>query len=216
VSVQNLRRYGILGGTFDPPHLAHLVLAQEAFIQLALDRVWFVPAGVPPHKIGQEHTPADIRRVLVELAIAGDERFGLSAVELERPGPSYTVDTLGELRRQWGPATWISLILGWDMVAYLPQWHDPAGLLAAVDQIAAVARPGYAATGEELDRLALALPDFARKIRVISAPQMSIAATTLRERVAAGQSIRYLVPDPVREYIQEHALYQRRITGEQL
>ena len=214
MSVQNPRRYGILGGTFDPPHIGHLVLAQEAYIQLALDRVWFVPAGQPPHKMGQEQTPADIRRTLVELAIAGDKRFGLSTVELERAGPSYTVDTLGELRRQWGPATWIGLILGWDMVAYLPHWHDPAGVLAAVDQIAAVPRPDYSTSSEELAQLAAALPDFERKVRVISVPQLSVAATMLRERVADGESIRYLVPDPVRRYIQKHALYQRRITGE--
>ena len=136
-------RYGILGGTFDPPHLGHLVLAQEVFARLGLDRVWFVPTGSPPHKVGQRITAAEHRRAMVELAIAGDARFALSTVELERAGPSYTVDTLRLLRATWGEASRICLVLGWDMLLYLPSWHDPRGVIAAADEIAAVHRPGF-------------------------------------------------------------------------
>ena len=114
-------RYGILGGTFDPPHLGHLVIAQEAFVRLNLDRVWFLPAGEPPHKARRTISPAADRLAMVERAIAADERFAVSTVELERPGPSYTVDTLRELRALWGPNAWMVLILGWDMLEYLPK-----------------------------------------------------------------------------------------------
>ncbi len=206
--VQKAARYGILGGTFDPPHLGHLVLAQEAYVHLSLDKVWFVPAGQPPHKTDATLTAAEHRRGLVELAIAGDERFGLCTVELRRSGPSYTVDTLRQLRAEWGPATWVCLILGWDMVSYLPYWHDPSGVLDQVDQIAAAHRPGHQASNEELVRLASDLPNFERKVTVFPVPQLDIAATVLRERVAAGQPIRYLVPDGVRRYIEEYDLYQ--------
>jgi nicotinate-nucleotide adenylyltransferase len=206
--VQRSVRYGILGGTFDPPHLGHLVLAQEAYTALSLDKVWFVPAGQPPHKMGETHTAAAIRRHMVELAIAGDERFGLCTVELLRAGPSYTVDTLRELRATWGPQVWICLILGWDMVSYFPNWHDPSGVLDQVDQIAAAHRPGYQVSDEELAGLAREIPDFLLKVKVFSVPQVDIAATMLRERVATGQPVRYLVPEAVWEHIEEHGLYQ--------
>ena len=125
-------RYGILGGTFDPPHLGHLVLAQEVHARLGLDRVWFLPAGVPPHKTGRAVSPAADRHEMVQRAIADDERFALSAVELTRPGPSYTADTLEQLREQWGRHAVLHLILGWDMLMYLPNWHAPERVLAAL------------------------------------------------------------------------------------
>jgi nicotinate-nucleotide adenylyltransferase len=206
--VQKTVRYGILGGTFDPPHLGHLVLAQEAYTALSLDKVWFVPAGQPPHKLQTTHTSADLRRDLVELAIAGDERFGLCTVELARAGPSYTVDTLRQLRTTWGPEVWICLILGWDMVSYLPNWHDPSGVLDQVDLIAAAHRPGYQVSDEELAELAQRFPDFLVKVKIFPVPQIDIAATVLRQRLAVGQPVRYLVPETVRKYIEEHGLYQ--------
>ncbi|MGO8948708.1 MAG: nicotinate-nucleotide adenylyltransferase [Ktedonobacterales bacterium] len=208
LGVQRMLRYGILGGTFDPPHLGHLVLAQEAHTQFSLDKVWFVPAGQPPHKQEVTHTPAPERHKLVELAIAGDERFGLSTVELRRAGPSYTVDTLRQLRSTWGPDTWVCLVLGWDMVSYLPSWHDPSGVLEQVDQIAAACRPGYQTSDEELVQLGIDLPNFNRKVTIFTVPQLDISATVLRERVADGRPLRYLVPDAVRHYIEEHDLYR--------
>ncbi len=215
VGLRKTVRYGILGGTFDPPHLGHLVLAQEAYSVLSLDKVWFVPAGQPPHKGGASVTLASHRRKLVELAISGDDRFGLCTVELRRSGPSYTVDTLRQLRTAWGPDIWICLILGWDMVSYLPNWHDPSGVLQQVDQLAAAYRPGHQANTDELAELSRILPDFERKVKVFPVPQLDIAATTLRERVAAGRPLRYLVPDAVRQYIEEHGLYRTAQCGEE-
>src|SRR5512146_1007835 len=126
-------RYAILGGTFDPPHIGHLALAQEAVARLRLDRVWFMPAAAPPDRRGRVGASARGRAAVVELAIARDERFGLDRADLDRPGPSYTVDTLDILRARWGPEAWIGFILGWDMLLYLPEWHDPAGVLARLD-----------------------------------------------------------------------------------
>lgn len=209
-------RYGILGGTFDPPHLGHLVLAQEVFARLRLDRVWFVPAASPPHKAGQRITAAEHRQAMVELAIARDPRFALSTVELERAGPSYTVDTLRMLRTRWGEDTWICLVLGWDMLLYLPHWHDSRGVIAATDQIAAVHRPDFGGSPGALAELDVALPELRPKLALVAAPQLEIAATTLRERVASGLPIRYLVPDAVCDYIEAHGLYAvPESTGEQ-
>ncbi len=207
-SVHADARYGILGGTFDPPHLGHLVLAQEIFTRLRLDRVWFVPTGSPPHKAEQRITAAEHRRTMVELAIADDERFGLSSIELERAGPSYTVDTLRLLRTQWGDVR-ISLVLGWDMLLYLPFWHDPRGVIAAADEIATVHRPGFGGNSDELEQLVAQLPELRPKLTLVAAPQLEIAATALRERVATNLPIRYLVPDAVCEYIEANELYRR-------
>ncbi len=206
--MQKRPHYGILGGTFDPPHIGHLALAQEVYVRLALDRVWFMPAGTPPHKAGREISPAHHRRAMIERAIADDPRFGLLTIELERAGPSFTSETLGLLRQQWEPSTAITLILGWDMLAYLPQWHDPAGVIAAVDQIAAVHRPGFAAQPAELEQLEAQLPGLTQRLVVLPAPQLDIAATSIRERVALGWPIRYLVPDAVCHYIEDQRLYQ--------
>ena len=202
--------YGILGGTFDPPHLGHLALAQEVYTRLALDRVWFVPAGQPPHKAGHEVSPAGDRRAMVELAIAGDSRFGLSTVELERAGPSYTSQTLELLRAEWGDAARMVLILGWDMLAYLPHWHEPEQVVARADQIAAVHRPGVAAPEGELARLDALLPGLAQKLVVLPAPRLEIASSELRARVADGLPVRYLTPAAVADYIALRGLYRDR------
>lgn len=199
-------RYGILGGTFDPPHVGHLALAQEVYARLALDRVWFVPASQPPHKAGKPISPASDRLAMVELAIAGDERFAVSTLELERAGPSYTADTLEELRGQWSGAELV-FMMGWDMLTYLPQWHAPERVVAAVDTLAASHRPGVRVAEDEIGRLASLVRGLREKLIVLPAPQLDVAGTTLRERVASGLPIRYLVPDAVRLYIEEHALY---------
>jgi nicotinate-nucleotide adenylyltransferase len=202
------KRYGILGGTFDPPHIGHLILAQEAYVRLGLDRVLFIPTGVSPHKLGQPVTPAIHRVAMLERAIAGDVRFGLLTLEVERPGPSYTVDTLRELRAQWGLEIEIALILGWDMLLYLPQWRDPAGVVASVDEIVAVHRPG-ADSGDALDDVFERLPDLRGKLRTLSFPQLEISSTEIRERVAQGLPVRYLVSDVVSGYISAQGLYSR-------
>jgi len=205
----------VLGGTFDPPHIGHLALAQEVYARLGLDRVWFLPTGSPPHKQGQPTTPGEQRRAMVERAIAGDERFALCDMELMRAGPSYTVDTLRLLRDEWGAATHITFIVGWDMLAYLPQWHDAPGVLASLDQLAAVHRPGFVAEDEaqlQLERLETQLPGLRAKLMLLPIPQLEVSSSELRERVAAGLPIRYLVPDAVRAYIAEQGLYRSSVS----
>jgi nicotinate-nucleotide adenylyltransferase len=200
------QRYGILGGTFDPPHIGHLILAQEAYVRLGLDRVWFIPTGVSPHKLGQPVTPAIHRVAMLERALVSDTRFAWLTLEIERPGPSYTVDTLRELRTQWGPEVEIALILGWDMLLYLPHWRDPAGIVASVDEIVAVHRPG-ADSRDALDEVFEHLPDLRGKLRTLLFPQLDISSTEIRERVAQGLPVRYLVSDVVSGYISAQELY---------
>jgi nicotinate-nucleotide adenylyltransferase len=199
-------RYGILGGTFDPPHIGHLVLAQEIHARLELDRVWFVPANQPPHKVGKPISSAVDRLAMVQLAIVGDDRFAVSTLELGRSGPSYTADTLEMLRAQWSGVEMVFL-MGWDMLVYLPQWYAPERVVAAVDTLAASHRPGVRAAEDEIERLAARVPGLREKLIVLPAPQLDVSGTSLRERVASGLPIRYLVPDTVRRYIEEHALY---------
>src|SRR6516162_6617568 len=165
-------RYGILGGTFDPPHLGHLVLAQEVYARMGLDRVWFVPAGEPPHKARQSISPAADRLARVERAIASDDRFAVSTIELERPGPSYTVDTLRELRTLWGSDAWMVLILGWDMLEYLPKWRNAEEVIRRTDQIAAVHRPGFLADASDVARLEEQFPGLQSKVVLVPGPQL--------------------------------------------
>lgn len=199
--------YGILGGTFDPPHLAHLIVAQEVHARLALDRVYFVPAGLPPHKRGRVISPAADRSAMVERAIAGNPVFALSRVEVERAGPSYTSETLALLRVQWPPETKITLILGWDMLLDLPHWRDPAAVVRQATQLAVTHRPGYEANPAQIAELAAGLPELPHKLALVPVPQVAFSATDARARVAAGLPIRYLVPDAVAAYIAERGLY---------
>ena len=199
--------YGILGGTFDPPHIGHLALAQEAFAQLSLDLVWFVPTGDPPHKPGRPISPAVDRLAMTRLAVAPDKRFAVSEVELTLPGPSYTVHTLSVLRQTWDPKVEITLILGWDMLLYLPQWRDPNGIVAAVDRCAAGRRPNYPVESASIDGVVAQVPGLRDKLTILSGPLLDISASNLRVRVASGLPIRYFVSDAVRSYIQEHHLY---------
>lgn len=207
-------RYGILGGTFDPPHLGHLILAQELYVRLGLDRVWFIPAREPPHKAGRAVTPAADRLAMVELAIAGDVRFACSPVELHRPGPSYTVETLRELRAAWAPSVELYFVLGWDMLLYLPNWREPEGVLAALDGLVAVHRPGVEPQPQDqpeaLAALEARLPALREKLILLPMPQIELSSSMIRERVACGLPIRYLVPDTVCQYIEQHGLYRPR------
>lgn len=201
-------RYGILGGTFDPPHLGHLVVAQEVYVRMGLDRVWFVPAGRPPHKPQRSISPAADRLAMLERAIAADDRFAVSTIEMERPGPSYTVDTLRELRALWGDDAWMVLILGWDMLEYLPKWHDAEGVIAGADQIAAVHRPGFVADDGDIARLETQFPGLRAKLELVPGPQLAISGTEIRARVAQLLPVRYLTPDAVASYIEMQSLYR--------
>ena len=201
-------RFGILGGTFDPPHFAHLFIAQEALARLGLDRVYFVPAGEPPHKMGRQISDSSHRLAMLERAIAGNAGFAITTIELGRPGPSYTVDTLAQLRAEWGPQSELAFILGWDMLLDLPHWHQPRQIVRALDWVVAIHRPGYDAEWSDDEAIMSALPGLSAKLIRLPIPQLGISATDLRSRVASSLPIRYLVPDSVADYIAEHGLYR--------
>ena len=197
-------RIGVIGGTFDPIHFGHLIVAQEACSRLDLAQVVFVPAGQPPHKLARAITPAWHRIAMVGRAIAGNDCFALSRVDADRAGPCYTVDTIGLLQEAWGREAEIHFLIGSDSLADLPTWYQPQRLLELCT-IVAVARPGYP---PDLDRLERHLPGAASRVALLDAPTLDISATEIRERVRQGRSIRYLVPDSVAQYIETQQLYR--------
>lgn len=208
-------RIGVFGGTFDPIHMAHLVIAQEALAQLALDRVLFIPTGQPPHKASRAISPAKQRQAMVARAIASDPRFALSTVEMERAGPSYTVVTLAQLHATWPTTVALFLILGGDMVYDLVHWHEPAGIVRQVAGIVAIQRPGYPFTNAALAQLEAQVPGLSARIMPIDAPQLAISSTLIRERVAQDLPIRYLVPDDVADYISAEGLYHGAVAAKE-
>jgi len=187
-------RIGIFGGTFDPPHLGHLVAAQEAFEHLRLDRVIFVPAAKPPHKLKQAITRAQTRLEMVRAAIAADARFGADDTELKREGPSWTVDTLRELKAR-DPAAELFLLIGADQVRDFPSWREPAEI-QRLATVVLLAREGVDAP-----------PEGMRPGAVVRLPRLDISGTELRRRVQAGEPVRYLVPDAVESIILRERLY---------
>ncbi len=192
------RRIGLLGGTFDPVHNAHLALGRAALDALALDELRWVPAGTPWQK-ARVVTHAEHRVAMLQLALAGEPRFTLERCELERPGPSYTLDTVRELQQREPGATWF-LVVGQDQYTNLPTWHGWQDLLSRVT-LAVAARPGATpATDARLQGLTPC---------VLPLPAMDIAASALRQRVAGGQSLDGWVPPAVARYIDQHALYLR-------
>ncbi len=193
-----MARVGLLGGTFNPPHLGHLVCAQEAYVQLGLDRVLLVPTGVPAHR-GAPAAPAAVRLRLAVAAARTDPRVFTSRVEVDRAGPSYMVDTLRELARQY-PGRPLVLLLGADQLARLGTWHE-AEQIPRLAQVAVAPRPGVVVEG--LDRA---------RVERVDMPLIDVSSTMIRARVAAGRSIRHLVPDPVRELIERESLYRGETT----
>jgi len=206
------RRIGILGGTFDPVHYAHLAIAQEVYCALQLGCVLFVPAGSPPHKGGEQVTAVGQRVAMLSLALRSNPHFALSLVDVERPGPSYTVDTLRLLHREWGPQVHFYLIIGGDSLQDLPTWHDPGGILEQATLVA-LTRPGYPAVDAARTALLARLPTSCGRVLTVEGPQLDLSATRLRQRVAAGRSVKYQTPDEVVEYISRHRLYQQRGGG---
>lgn len=196
-------RVGILGGTFNPPHVGHLVCGQEAHRELDLDRVLLIPARDPPHKPVEAEPGPEHRLELCRLAVAGDERFAVSELELRREGPSFTVDTLNMLTSQ-APTDELVLILGGDIAAGLPLWRDPERVL----ELATVAIAKRRGTSKEEIRSALSGLRGGERAKFFKMPPIGISSTMVRRRVAAGQPIRYFVPEPVREYIERHGLYE--------
>ena len=195
---------GVLGGTFDPVHNGHLIVAEEARARLNLARVLFVPAGQSWLKQDSPISPAEHRVNMVRLAIADKAYFKLSTMEIERPSPSYTVDTIAELQAQLGAGAQLFFILGWDSLAQLPQWREPSQLITMC-HLVAVPRVGYPAPN--LKKLDAILPGLSQRVMVMDKPRIDINASQIRERVARGLSIRHLVPEPVNRYIKEHKLY---------
>jgi nicotinate-nucleotide adenylyltransferase len=195
-------RVGVLGGAFNPPHTGHLVCAQEALIQLELDKVVFVPVGQAPHRELEGDPGAEERLEMVELATADDERFEVSRAELDREGPSYTSDTLRALREA-APDEELFLILGGDQASTLATWHEPEEVLALAT-VAVVERISWSrqAIGIKLGRL-----QGERGIRYLEMPIIQISSSSIRRRAAEGKPIRYLVPDKVAAYIESNGLY---------
>jgi nicotinate-nucleotide adenylyltransferase len=198
-------RIGILGGTFDPPHFGHLRLAEAALTQLSLDKVLFAPAGVQPLKQDLPATAPEHRARMLELAIADEPRFTLSRVDLDRPGPHYTVDLIAIIEQQYsGAALWF--IMGEDSLADLLRWRDPARLIQ-LTRLAVLRRPRYEPDWAALDR---ALPDLRARIDWIEHEEINISASDLRRRVRAGQSIAAFVPACIIDYLVTHRLYADR------
>ena len=195
---------GVLGGTFDPVHKGHIVVAEEVRARLKLAEVLFVPAGQPWLKADSPILAAEHRVQMIRLAIAGKPYFKLSTMEIERAGPSYTVDTLTELQDQLGAGDELFFILGWDNLAQLPQWKEPSQLVKMC-RLVAVPRPGYPLPN--LDSLEAVIPELPGRLIILNKPEVDVNATKIRDRVNQGLSIRHLVPEPVDEYIRQHKLY---------
>ena len=199
-------RLGIFGGTFDPVHVGHVAVAECVRTEARLDRVLFVPAGRPWFKDGLHVSAASHRLEMVRLAVAGNQHFDLSDIEVRRDGPTYTVDTLSALRGTMGGCVEFCLLLGMDALNELHRWRRPSDVLDTAT-VVGVARPGAVS----LDRAALeSIREGASdEVRIVRGPLVRVSGGDIRRRVAAGQSIRRLVHSDVRDYINRHGLYRR-------
>ena len=202
------QRIGLVGGTFDPIHYGHLVIAEEVRAVLHLNEMLFIPTGQPPHKPRRTVTETQHRVAMVELAIASNPYFSLSRIEVERETPSYTVETLRTLRQQWGTQAALYFVIGWDSLEDFPIWHDPAGILEQLTHLVAVRRPGYVEEPAYNELLEKRLPGITQRLIVVPAPQLEISATELRQRVAEQRPIKYQTPEIIEQYIHEHGLYR--------
>jgi nicotinate-nucleotide adenylyltransferase len=199
-------KLGVLGGTFDPVHSGHIMMAGEARERLKLDRVLMVPAGRPMSKMGQRVTAAWHRLAMLRLASEGRPWLEVSEMEIERPGPSYTVDTIAALGGQPGQDDAIFFILGWDSLAQLPTWHKP-GHLINLCRLVAVPRPGQ--PRPDIKKLEEAIPGISERVLFLERPCVDISAAAIREAVGRGESVEGLVPEGVADYIRENELYTR-------
>jgi nicotinate-nucleotide adenylyltransferase len=200
-------RIGIFGGTFDPVHLGHLILAEQCREQGRLDQVWFIPAAAPPHKLDRTVAPFERRVEMLRFALAGNPAFQINELEKDRAGPSYTVDTLTELRRQQPDHDYF-LLIGTDTMADLPTWREP-GRIVQMAGLLIWQRPGHPPQTTDQLRCALRLPDQVEiRLQVVDGPLIDISSSDLRRRAALGRTIRYLVPRGVEQYIVEKRLYR--------
>ncbi|WP_439333612.1 nicotinate-nucleotide adenylyltransferase [Trebonia kvetii] len=197
--INGRRRVGVMGGTFDPVHHGHLVAGSEVAHIFALDEVIFVPTGEPYQKSGRDISSAEDRYLMTVIATASNPRFSVSRVDIDRPGPTYTIDTLRDLADANGPGTDLYFITGADALANILTWHDVDALFGLAHFIGCT-RPGHRLTGQ-------GLPD--GKVSLVEIPALAISSSECRHRVAAGEPVWYLVPDGVVQYIAKRGLYQR-------
>jgi nicotinate-nucleotide adenylyltransferase len=211
-------KVGIFGGTFDPPHTGHLIVAQDAALALGLDRILFIPAAQPPHKRHLEISAADLRARMLELAVSGNDRFEVDLRELRRTGPSYTVDTLRELVAEQPGTEW-TLLIGIDQYAEFQTWREPDAIrslarVAVLTRSGADAERGGAATAGAA--ASVRVRDLGEGVVQVAVTRVDISSTEVRARVAEGVPIRYVVPDAVAQVIFERRLYRRNgpeVTG---
>ena len=202
-----MTRLGILGGTFDPPHYAHLILAQHAYEELNLTKVLFVPAGVPPHKT-DTRTLVEDRLTMLKMAIECNDHFELSRVEVDRPGPHYTIDTVRTIQQQ-NPDAELFFIMGGDVYRDLPNWDRPQEMFATCKlAVAVMRRPGFGNPHLRLDMHDGVIPDLAQNALLLSSPLVEFSSTDIVERLLQGRSVRYMVPDDILEFIFGHGLYE--------
>ena len=203
-STINGRRIGILGGTFDPIHIGHLILAEEAWFQLRLDRIYLAPAGDPPHKRGRRMAPVKDRLCMAELATADVDYALISRIDADRPGPHYTSDLVRLLQQQLGPGTDIYFLMGMDSLRDLPTWHEAQWLVDHA-RLAALSRHDVELDWEALEA---ALPGVRSRVTILDMPELEIASHVIQQRVRNGQPIRHMVPRAVEAYIMKHGLYR--------
>jgi nicotinate-nucleotide adenylyltransferase len=201
------KKVGIFGGTFDPVHLGHLVMAEQCREQAELDRIWFIPAARPPHKQERSLTPFDQRVEMLALALAGMPAFRVDELEKDRPGPSYTAETLQELQRRH-PDTQFFLLLGSDSLPDLPGWKNPKQIIKLAELLVFARSEWPLRTVEEVRHSLELTADTPLRLQVVHAPLIDIASRDLRERVSRHRSIRFLVPRAVECYIEEKRLYR--------
>ncbi len=199
-----MRRIGILGGTFDPPHIGHLVLAEYAADGLDLEHVLFVPAGDPPHKRGRMKTPVEHRLAMLALATSRDARFVLSRIDIDRPGPHYSHDMVKIVQSQY-PDAQLYFVMGGDSLKDFPNWESPE-ILIELCQLAVMRRPPHEHIYPAMHRHML--PQLEARVEMIDAPLLEISSTDIAERLRSGKSVKYIVPELVMEYIYAQRLYK--------
>lgn len=198
-----MQRIGIFGGTFDPPHVGHLILAEYAAEALDLSQVLFVPAAIPPHKVNLTRSPIEDRLKMLELAISTNDRFTLSRADVDRPGPHYSIDLVEIIQRQY-PSAALYFVMGGDSLRDLPTWSRPLEFIERC-KLAVIQRPDMGPISPIMhDHI---LPNLSERVTIIPAPLLGFSSSEIVARLQSGLSIRYMVPNGVLTYIQDHQLY---------
>jgi nicotinate-nucleotide adenylyltransferase len=196
---------GVLGGTFDPVHLGHLAIAEEAMISQGLSKVIMIPAGQPAFKSNEKVTPAEHRLAMLRLAVEGKPNLHVSEIEVERPGLSYTVDTIAQLRKSSGEDNDLYFIIGWDSLLQLPEWREPSRIIE-ICKLIAIPRPGY--RRPDMKMLEVKIPGITQRTVLLDKPLIDVSASVIRKMVAEGEPVDRFVPASVAEYIEKFNLYR--------